>query len=358
MNYYIDKNKKEPAYLQLYTMLREDIVQDIYQLHGKLPSKRWLAMEVDVSVITVEHAYTLLIEEGYIESRQRSGYYVIYKQSDSFQRPSHDRIEIPKTPVKEKFDFPFSTYTKTVRKVLSEYGEYILEKSFNTGCFELRKALVDYLYRSRGMVVQEDQIVIGSGAEYLYSLIVQMVDRDSVIGLEYPSYEKIEKVYRANGAKIEHLQLGKDGILSDALKKSKARILHVTPFHSYPTGISATASKRHEYIEWASSRRLLVEDDYDSEFTILSKPEETLFSMEPNRSVIYLNTFSKTMAPSMRIGYMILPKKRITEFMSRIDFYSCTVPVLDQLVLAEFINHGDFERHINRVRRQKRKAMK
>ena len=237
------------------------------------------------------------------------------------------------------------------------YGEKILSRSPNKGQPEFRRAIAEYLARSRDIMVDEDQILIGAGAEYLYGLTVQALRRNVLYGLEDPSYEKIEQVYLANGAKIEKLKMGVEGIETEALQKSNAQVLHVTPYNSYPSGVTASASKRREYIKWASKRNgILIEDDFDSEFTLLSKAEDTLFSLAPD-SVIYMNTFSRTIAPSMRVGYMVIPKRLTEKFERNIGFYSCTVPVFDQLVLAEFISNGSFERHINRIRRKKRKEL-
>ena len=163
-------------------------------------------------------------------------------------------------------------------------------------------------------------------------------------------------MYRAHGIRTESLRLGDKGILTEELKRADARVLHVTPFHSYPSGITANASKRREYIRWAEERfGLIIEDDFDSEFTLLSKAEDTLFSLAPYGPVVYMNTFSRTIAPSVRVAYLVLPENRLSKFQERTGFYSCTVPVLDQLILAELIEHGDFERHINRVRRRRRR---
>ena len=242
-----------------------------------------------------------------------------------------------------------------MRKVLTTYGENILIKSPNCGCEQLRKAIASYLARSRGIVVDASQILIGSGAEYMYSLIVQMLGRESIYALESPSYDMIRKVYIANGASCDMLAMGTDGIKTSELEKTKASVLHITPFNSYPSGITATASKRREYIRWAKERDgYIIEDDFDSEFTVSTKSEDTVFSLEPEKTVIYMNTFSKTVAPSMRIGYMVFPKDFPEKIREKISFYSCTVPIFEQYVLAEFINSGDFERHINRIRRKRR----
>jgi GntR family transcriptional regulator/MocR family aminotransferase len=188
---------------------------------------------------------------------------------------------------------------------------------------------------------------------------VQFLGRDKIYALENPSYEKIHSVYKANGAMCELLKLGKDGILTSQLNKSKASVLHITPFQSFPSGVTASASKRNEYIKWATDRgAVIIEDDFNSEFTVSTKNEDTVFSLEPTESVIYVNTFTKTIAPSMRIGYMVLPEKLTEAFFDKMGFYSCTVPVFEQYVLAEIIANGDFERHINRTRRKMRQIDK
>ena len=363
MKYKIDKTEHSPAYLQLYRQIRDDITRQIFRFGDKMPSKRMIAEDTGVSVITAEHAYELLLDEGYLESRERSGYYVVYREADVFPVADKNGRERRKPGnsdrrwmnTEEREDFPFPGYARIMRRVITEYGERIMVKSPNQGLPELRRAIADYLARSRGILVGPEQIVIGSGAEYLYSLIVQILGRNVVYGLESPSYAKIAKVYQANGATCEFLPLGEEGILSEALSRTSAGVLHVTPFNSYPTGITASASKRHEYVHWAETRNtVIVEDDFDSEFSGLTKAEDTLFSLEPEKTVIYMNTFSKSIAPSIRAGYMVLPEKRVSEFLEKISFYSCTVPVFDQYVLAECISGGEFERHINRVRRKRR----
>ena len=357
MKYRIEKDSPQSAYLQLYHQLRGDIVSGVYPNGKKLPSKRLLAEQTGVSVITVEHAYAILCDEGYLEPRERSGYFVSYSAADCFPVAEPDSVRQLPSARDLADDFPFSVLAKTMRRVLSEYGESILVKSPNNGCTELRKAIAAYLARCRGINVAPSQIVIGSGAEYLYGLIVQLLGRERAFALENPSYEKIRRVYLANGVTCDMLRLGSDGIRTSELARTDASVLHVTPFHSFPSGITASAGKRSEYIRWAHSRGgYIVEDDFDSEFTLSSKAEDTLFSLEPKRSVLYLNTFSKTIAPSMRLGYMVLPESLTDAFEQSVGFYSCTVPVFEQYVLAELLSNGDFERHINRVRRRRRKG--
>ena len=410
--YSIDPTIKQPAYLQLYRQIRQDITSGLCPYGSKLPSKRFLAAETGTSVITVQHAYDLLSDEGYIRSQERSGYYVCYKEGEIFpvasselshlggdlsifggfsgaaEETQNDKTsnspavkdsitsetsqipEIPELPeipeisdipvrgpivTPEQESFPFTIWAKTVRRVLADYGEELLVRSPNSGTAILRETIAQYLARSRRINVAPEQIVIGSGSEYLYNLIVQMLGRERTFALEDPSYEKIRLVYEASGVHCEMLQMDREGVRLGALYKSEADVLHVTPFNSYPSGITATASRRAGYIRWAKGAdRFIVEDDFDSEFSMSTKAEDTLFSLEPTRSVIYMNTFTRTVSPAVRVGYMVLPAELCVALQEKISIYSCTVPVFTQYILAELIRSGDFERHINRVRRKRR----
>ena len=359
MKYIIDTKAHIPAYQQLYLQVREDIIKGIYPVGSKLPSKRTVALDSKTSTVTVEHAYSLLIDEGYVEARERSGFFVIFRTDDGFvtarfQSPIHELPQVSHTNTPT--DFPFSVLAKTMRRVISDYGEGMLERSSNLGVFELREAIRVYLAQNRGILADTDQIIIGSGSEYLYTLLVELLGRDKIYAIESPSYKKIEQVYNASDVRLEKLPLSHDGIDSKALKNSNADVLHISPYRSYPSGVTATASKRHEYLNWANKGvRYIIEDDFESEFSVSRKHEEALFSHSFCDNVIYMNTFSKTVSPSFRIGYMVLPKELANSYKQKLGFFSCTVPTYVQLVLAELISNGDFERHINRVRRNKRK---
>jgi GntR family transcriptional regulator/MocR family aminotransferase len=359
MRYILDESSSEPAYLQLYRQLREEIRRQVYPFGTRLPSKRTLAQEIGISTITVEHTYALLCDEGYAQARQRSGYYVTFQTEDGFVGGQTDPASVMVMPHRQddgKERFPLSVLTKTMRRVISDLGDGLLEKSPNAGFPQLREAIRQYLLRSRGIEAQLDQIIIGSGSEYLYGLIVELLGRDRIYGIESPSYNKIRQVYEAADVRYELLPLGCDGIDSRALAASEADVLHITPYRSFPSGVTATPSKRHEYLRWAMGvGRYIVEDDFESEFSISGTPWETVFSHSDRDNVIYMNTFSKTVSPSLRVGYMVLPRHLVPEFQKRLGFYSCTVPTFEQFVLAAILSEGDFERHINRIRRQKRR---
>ena len=203
------------------------------------------------------------------------------------------------------------------------------------------------------MIAQPRQIIIGSGAEQLYETVVKLLGREITYGIEDPSYSRIEAVYTSTGANIKKLKMGTDGIETEALNNDSIDVLHVTPFRSYPTDVTVSASKRYEYLRWATNGKYIVEDDFNSEFFKPGQPIETLYALSHNESVIYINTFSKSLSPSMRVGYMILPKHLLPIYEEKLGDFSCSVPVLDQYVLAEYIESGNFERHLNRERRKR-----
>ena len=367
MDHTVNNSPRTPAYLRLYEKLLKDIISGVYRPGEKLPSKRVLADRFGVSAVTVEHTYSLLSEEGYVLPKERSGYYVIYGSGDSAAfsglpekiRPSDPSKDL--RPMKAEdlpgSDFPFSVWSRTVRQVLSDFGTSVLKRSPGKGTDELREAISVYLARNRGIHADAESIIIGSGSENLYERLAVLLGRNKIYGIENPSYAKIAAVYKAYGIRFELLELGPDGISSEAIAGTRADVLHVTPYRSFPSGATATAEKRREYISWANSLpdRFIIEDDVESEFTLLSKPVDPLFSSVSGGNVIYMNSFSVTLSPSLRIAYMILPGKLLGTYDTRLGFCACPVPTLDQLVLAEFIRSGEFERHINRVRRQIRK---
>lgn len=350
---------KEKKYLSLYRDIKNKILNGDYRSGEKLPSKRVAADKYGVSTITVETAYRCLADEGFIAALERSGYYVCAVDTAAHRTQDgaaslvmlDETVSTPTDP-----GFEYSVWFKTIRKVIADNGERLFSKSPNKGCAVLRNAIARYLLSYRGMHAQPERIIIGSGSEQLYEIAVRTLGAHKIYGIEDPSYFSIEAVYSGAGAQICRLKMGSDGIERQALADAEIDVLHVTPFHSYPTGATASISKRYEYLRWAHSLdgRFIIEDDFDSEFFMPGLPIESLYSLDKTNSVIYMNTFSKSLSPSMRMGYMILPERLMEAYDKRQGAYSCTVPVLDQYVLAEFISSGSFERHLNRRRRQMR----
>lgn len=376
-------NNTTPYYIQLYERLRDELIRGVHPYGKRFPSKRVLADRFGLSLVTVEHSLELLVDEGYLESKERSGYFVSFREKDIFLPEGYPQTSPSSVSHEEKQSLPskgelsgqvrangqdirksntvlsldpvYGRIQKAMRRVMAEYGEKLLERVPGQGVEKLREVIRDYLARSRGIYIDTDQLVIGAGSEYLYGLIVQLFGKDTIYGIENPSYIKIEKVYRSLGAELELLELGNDGILSSSLNASHAGLLHISPYRSFPSGISTNASKRREYVRWADSRNaFIIEDDFESEFSTSSKPEETVFSLSKNNNVLYLNSFTRTISPSLRISYLILPKPLVAKYREKLGFYACTVPGFEQYVLADFIESGEFERHINRVRRKLR----
>ncbi len=343
-------------YLVIYKEIKQRILSGEYPPDEKLPSKRVTADRYGCSVVTAEAAYGLLIDEGYIEARERSGYFVCAIDALGRKQTGEARIEYldETAPTGERQEFEYSLWFKTVRKVIAERGEALFIKSPGMGCAVLRNVLADYLRRHRGMLAKPQNIVIGSGAEQLYETVVKLLGRDQRYGIEDPSYSQIEAVYVGEGATIQKLKMGKDGIRSDELAAGRIDVLHVTPYRSFPTDITTSLSKKYEYLRWAGTDRYIVEDDFNSEFSKPGQPVETLYALDRQDRVIYLNTFSKSLSPAMRIGYLILPDSLLSRYQATLGEFSCSVPVLDQYVLAEYIAAGHFVRHLNRARRKNR----
>lgn len=370
-------------YEKIYALLKTEILSGAYPYGARLPSKRTLAEENGVSLSTAETALDILRSEGYIDSAERSGFFCAYRENDFLFSaagsgsvvaaeaqdaesgkyafgaplpPSSDAAA--EAPAAREETFPFTVYARAMRRVLAEYGEKLLEKPPKNGVPQLKSALKNYLLRSRALNVNENQIVIGAGAEYLYGVIAELLGTGRIYGTESPAYGQIARVYAAKGAQVRLLRIGADGILSGELAATDADVLHVTPYRSYPTLATATATKKAEYLRFAREKNgYVVEDDYLSEFSPYAKPAETLFGADEAGRVIYVNTFSKTLSPALRAGYMLLPPALAVRYEEELGFYSCPVPATEQYVLAALLSDGSFERHINRLRRRMRNAI-
>lgn len=359
------KNK----YYTLYEGIREDILRGAYRAGEKLPAKRTLAAELGVSVVTVQTAYDQLLAEGYISSKERSGYYVcpldITGRTGKSAPLSADLSAEDKGgagtgvgPVIADFAkgsapaelFPFSSWAKLMRAVLSDCGEHLLERVPCDGDTELKCAISAYLCRARGIFVEPERIVIGAGAEQLYGTIVQLIGRDKLYAVENPGYRKISETYMLNGARCAFVDVNADGMDVEGAISLGADVFHVSPAHQFPTGAVMPASARARLIAAAkASGAYIVEDDYDSEFRLVGKPLQNMYALDSDR-VIYLNTFSKTLAPSMRMGYMVLPPALYKRYVEMFGRNSCCVPLFEQKTLARMISGGAFERHINRLK--------
>lgn len=346
---------KQYAYIEIYETIKEEIVNGDRNYNDHLPGKRELAKIYGVSVNTIEHALFLLEEEGYLKCVIRSGTFITYQKDSFFQSDVNNSSYIPVQQVYENTCFPYTPLASTMRKVLSNNKDILYCKQDHKGLLSFRMELMHYLKRSRNMSIDVEQIIIGTGAIDLYQRIVLMLGNTLTYGIEDPSYCKIKDTYTSNQITPVLFPLGKNGIPTSILNKQIVDVLHVTPYQSYPSRISTTISKRNEYIRYAKKHHaILIEDDYESEFSNVSKIEETLFSLSNDDNVIYLNSFSSTISPSIRVSYMILPKSLLEQYERTIGYISCGVSTYMQAVIQDLLSTGQFERHLNRVRRSKR----
>lgn len=360
LTYTFEKESKTPLYERLYAKIRDDITSGKIKAGEKLPSKRTLSEHLGLAKTTVEAAYYQLIAEGYVRSEERRGYYAEKTASVPAVRPKTE----DETPLR-RFDvdiesngvglelFPFSTWSRLMREVTLNYSRELLSAVPYNGAETLRKAICSYLAENRGMAVSASQAVVGAGTENLYGLITQLFGFDKRYAVENPSYWKIYKAYKARGADCVFVGMDAQGIKTDELEKSGAQIVHISPAHHFPTGTVTSPKRRAELLEWAGARpdRYIIEDEYDEEFRFTGKAPPPMQPYDANGKVVYMNTFSKTIAPSIRIGYMILPPELARLFKEKLGFYSCAVAAFEQYTLAKFISDGYFERHIRRMKR-------
>lgn len=362
--YDFEKREKQSKYEYLYQCLKSDILNGKIAEGDKMPSKRELATANNISIKTVMNAYDQLIMEGYLASRERSGYYVVSNfnptlryQTPQIAQPAPEETEdwiadfTANTTVYEKF--PFSMWTKAMRQVLADYNVELMKRGEFLGSQELRMEIAKHLYHTRSMIVSPDCIVIGTGIEYLYSKLIGLLPKDSVYAIENPGYRKIPHIYEEYNVKWTWNSMDKDGIHMNSLQNSGATVVHTSPEHHYPLGTVMTAKRRQELLKWLEddSARYIIEDDYDCEFRYRGRPISALYSLDRSGRVIYMNTFSKTLSPAIRISYMILPEKLLNTYINSANFFSNTSSNLEQYTLARFIQEGYFDRHLNRLRK-------
>lgn len=356
VTYELKKAPGVPLYEALYRCLREDILTGKLAPGEKLPSKRALAQNLEVSKITVETAYNQLLSEGYLYAREKVGYFV-----EQVERRPREVSSEPAAPVQSSPNwlldltengtegFPFSVWMKLQREVMLDYGQTLLRPLPNRGIPELRRAIARHLGQFRGMRVDPENIILGAGTDFLYNLLIQLLGREKIYAVEEPGYGKIRKIYAAGGVRCVSAYLDSLGVIPESLER--AQVLHCSPSHHYPTGQVTPVNRRLELLDWAGTDKWIIEDDYDSEFRFDAHPVPAMQALDGRGRVIYMNTFTKTLAPSIRISYMVLPGELMRVFQKRLGFYSCTVPSFEQYTLARFLDRGYFEKHINRMRK-------
>ncbi len=364
--------------MELYEEIKNKIIEGVIREGEKIPSKRALAEQKHVSVKTVENAYEQLIVEGYITARNKSGYYA-NKLEGYYRKAQIDNLKKKKKAVNQsKYlqtfykvnlranqnrteDFPANTWCRLMRETLLNDRDQLFTTIPFNGIYELRKEIASYLERNKAMSVRPDQIIVGAGTEYLYGRLIQLlreVNPSITFAVEDPGSPRIREIYQSNFAKFEAIELDGQGINIEALEQSEANIVHITPGNHYPLGIVTPVFRRVELLKWVNREkgRYILEDDYDSEYSIYMRPVPSIYSIDVRQKVIYLNTFSKSVSPSVRISYMVLPESLMEPFFRTMSFYSCTVPSFEQYTLAKFIKNGYLERYIRRINHKNRQT--
>ena len=317
----------------------------------------WKQQSVNSSLsLSVETAYNQLLSEGYLYAREKVGYFV-----EQVERRPREVSSEPAAPEESSPDwlldltengtegFPFSVWMKLQREVMLDYGQTLLRPLPNRGIPELRRAIARHLGQFRGMRVDPENIILGAGTDFLYNLLIQLLGREKIYAVEEPGYGKIRKIYAAGGVRCVSAYLDSLGVIPESLEQ--AQVLHCSPSHHYPTGLVTPVNRRLELLDWARTDKWIIEDDYDSEFRFDAHPVPAMQSLDDGGRVIYMNSFSKSLAPSIRISYMVLPAGLMAAFQQKLGFYSCTVPSFEQYTLAQFLSRGFFEKHINRMRK-------
>ncbi len=362
----LTKSKGSPLYEQLYRYIAGEIRSGGIRKNEKLPSKKALASHLHISQNTVETAYSMLVQEGYIYARARSGYYVS-GISDLIPNPADKKpCSLPEPEPAWRFDFrtnavdvssfPFKTWAKLNREVVYQSPELLLPGDAR-GDASLRESLSKYLHEFRGVKCSAEQLVIGAGIEYLLMMLCSLFEPELSFAVENPGYGKAVSVIKNSGREVKYIPLDREGLRPDLLYESGADIAYITPSHQFPTGIVMPIGRRAELLRWASEipGRYIIEDDYNSEFNFMGRPIPSVQGIDGGGRVIYMSTFSRILAPSIRIAYMVLPPELAEKYRLKFGHYSSTVSRFEQQTLCRFIDGGYLGRHLNRVKNIYRK---
>lgn len=362
---HLDANSSIPLYEQIYLYIRQEIRSGALKREQKLPSTRLLANHLQISRNTVDLAYGQLLSEGYIESIPKRGYFVC-KVNDLMELQGTKQRKKPLKVDEQKsypYDFspfavdinqfPVATWRKLSRECMNYDNNDLFLLGERQGDSSFRQAIQQYLHDSRGVNCTKEQIIIGAGADYLLQLLAQLLPEKSKIAMENPTYRQAYLIFSGLGFPIDAISLTNTGMDLNLLEKSDCNICYVTPAHQYPVGIVMPYKQRIELLHWANQQenRYIIEDDHDSEFRYRGKPIPALAGLDTSDKVIYLGTFSRAIAPAIRIGYMVLPEPLLERYQTSFSYYASTVSRVDQAILTSFIRGGYFERHLNRMRK-------
>lgn len=356
-------NKGKPyIYLAIYNHLKSLILSDLFKKDDRLPSKRKLADHFKVSSLTVDKAYQELIDEGYVYSIEKKGYYVAKKITLFISKVEGKIIKI-ESKLKKKFTYDFSTsdvdttffpnkiWAKLGREVLTEHKETMLNEIDPIGLYDLRVEIAKHLDLYRGMHINENQIIVGSSSSQLLHLLIELLGRDQNYGIEDPAYPKIYHMFKTLNIKTNYIELDDFGLDVSKLSHTQTNIIHVVPSHQYPYGTLMPIQRRIELLNWVYKKedRYIIEDDYDSEFKYQGRPISALQGLDKGEKVIYMNTFSKSLAPSFRVAYLFLPNHLMKRFQDVMDYHRCTVPNFEQYILYKFMTKDYFTRYLHKM---------
>ncbi len=362
LDYNLEARGDCSLYEYLYQQVRDDILRGAIASGQRLPSKRSLAQHLGVSVVTVEAAYAQLVAEGYVFSRARSGYFACEVPAGIVPMAAAGADGPTAPAVDDGADLTSSSafsgdaarlWARALRQTLaSEPEEEVFARAPAQGSPRLRRAIASHLRATRGLAVDPACVVVGAGAQMLDVMISQLVGIGREFAVEDPGYVRLTRIYEACGQRVRHVPLDHQGVRVDAL--GDADVLHLMPSHQFPTGRVTSISRRYELLGWAAARdgRWLVEDDYDCEFRLSGRPVPALLSIDADGSVIYTNTFSKSLGSALRLAYMVLPAELMERFERELGFYSSTVSSVQQVTLARILESGEYERHVARVRKR------
>ncbi len=353
-------------YEQIYEYIKREIVEGRMKPNEKLPSTRALSLYLQISRSTVMLSYDQLFAEGYIEARQGSGYYVaeidgVFRKTvdqeknvtKELNRDAQKYTCVFSPTAVDLSEFPYPTWRKITKEVLNESEDELFSHGDFKGELNLRESIREYLHASRGVNCDLHQIIIGAGNDYLLMQLQILFSKQIGIAFEDPTYVKAYRNFQMMGYPVKTVKMDENGIHIQDLEESGASIAYVMPSHQYPTGIVMPIGRRIELLKWAAKQgdRYIIEDDYDSEFRYRGKPVPSLQSIDTLGKVIYIGTFSKAIAPAIRISYMVLPQRLLDIYQKEASFLSSTVPRMDQRVLYQFLKSGSFERYLNRMRK-------
>lgn len=364
----LDDSRQKPYYLQLYDYIKGAILKGEIRENEKLPSLRSLSRSTGLSITTVEQSYNQLLVEGYVYSKAQSGYYVrdVISHLNQTLAPSASELLAPQSDAEVSFGssapafhcdpdcFDFNKWKKCMNKILTEFSTSLFFESDPQGEPELRAEISRYLYMSRGVSCDPDQIIIGAGTQQITSHLSTLLRKLSIehVALEDPGYLPVRSIFRDRGFALTPVEVSDDGLMIEKLPTNIRTAVYVSPSNHVPTGAVMPIGRRYELMGWAASNdSYIIEDDYDSELRYFSKPIPALKSLENSSRVIYLGSFSSTLFAAVKISYMVLPEKMSRLFSSIAQDYSQTCSKLEQLTLAMFMESGHYQTHIKKLRK-------